>query len=118
MSPITLTARKLLKLSGAAVVGTAVAALFAAPAFAWSATLTPAAKCADNGTVTVTWTVHNKENNWDAHFFVTGGSVTIVVVWPRHGDKPGDHKTVKAAFEGMKCEAPSPSPSKSTGGGE
>src|SRR5689334_10687017 len=153
MSPITLTARKLLKLSGAAVVGTAVAALFAAPAFAWSATLTPAAKCADNGTVTVTWTVHNKENNWDAHFFVTGhtpagstvdvdqkgadlpsghdvtftqtgvpsetgGSVTIFVVWPRHGDKPGDHKTVKAAFEGMKCEAPSPSPSKSTGGGE
>jgi hypothetical protein len=127
--------------------------MFAAPAFAWSATLTPDAKCADNGTVTVTWTIHNDEAHWDAHFFVightpadstvsvddkkgadlpggedvtftqtgvpseTGGSVTVFVVWPKHGDKHGDHRTVKVSFEGLKCEKPSPSPSKSTGGG-
>jgi len=154
MSPLKLTARKLLKLSGAAVVGTAVAAMFAAPAFAWSATLTPDAKCADNGTVTVTWTVHNDEAHWDAHFWVTdhmpadstvsvdkikgadlpggedvtftqtgvpsetAGSVTVVVVWPKHGDRHGDRKTFTKSFEGVKCEAPSPSPSQSTGGGE
>jgi hypothetical protein len=152
MSPLKVTARKLLKLSGAAVVGTAVAAMFAAPAFAWSATLTPDAKCADNGTVTVKWTVHNNEDNWDAHFWVTGhtpadstvsvdkkgadlpggedvtftqtgvpsetgGSVTVLVVWPKHGDKRGDHRTVTVSFEGLKCEKPSPSPSKSVGGG-
>src|SRR5690348_12723220 len=148
MSPLTLTARKLLKLSGAAVVGTAVAAMFAAPAFAWTATLTPGTpKCTDSGTVTVKWTVHNKENS-EARVFVIdhqpdASSVDVDnkgAKLPASGDLTitqtgvpsntggslkikvvwdGDHKIVYSSFEGVKCEkpSPSPSPSKSVGGG-
>jgi hypothetical protein len=71
MSRFVPSARSFAKLSGAAVVGTAVAALFAAPAFAWSAGITPSSDCVDNGTVTVTWTVHNNESNHAATFEVT-----------------------------------------------
>lgn len=70
MSPLTLTARKLLKLSGAVVVGTAVAAIFAAPAFAWSGDASPAAACTDQGTVTITWTLTNHEANFKATYEV------------------------------------------------
>ncbi len=70
MSRFLPSTRSFAKLSGAAVVGTAVAALFAAPAFAWSAGITPSGECADNGTVTVTWTVHNDESDSAATFQV------------------------------------------------
>jgi hypothetical protein len=63
--------RRLLKLAGAAVIGTAVAALLATPAFAWSAGVSGTSECADNGTVTVTWTLTNHEAHAKASYEVT-----------------------------------------------
>src|SRR5690348_11764616 len=70
------TARKLLKLSGAAVVGTAVAAVFAAgPAFAWSADASGSGDCStQTGKVTVTWTLTNHEEHSAATYEVTDHS--------------------------------------------
>jgi LPXTG-motif cell wall-anchored protein len=77
---LTLTARKLLKLSGAAVVGTAVAAIFAAPAFAWSGDASPSGACTDEGNVTITWTLTNHEANFKADFEVIDHEPGISVI--------------------------------------
>jgi LPXTG-motif cell wall-anchored protein len=87
-SPLTLTVRKFLKLSGAAVVGTAAAAIFAAPAFAWSGDASPSAACTDQGTVTITWTLTNHEANFKANFEVT------------------DHEPGDSAIDNVKGELP------------
>jgi LPXTG-motif cell wall-anchored protein len=77
---LTLTARKLLKLSGAAVVGTAVAALFAAPAFAWSGDVSPSAACTDEGNVTITWTLTNHEADFKADYEVVDHEPGVSVI--------------------------------------
>jgi LPXTG cell wall anchor motif len=84
------TVRKLLKLSGAAVVGTAVAAIFAAPAFAWSADVDAHGKCADNGTVTVSWTLHNAEKHAPATYEVTAHTPAGTQLDSSSGNVGGD----------------------------
>jgi LPXTG-motif cell wall-anchored protein len=53
------SARRLTTLGGAAVVGLATIALFAAPASAHLPNVTVDAKCGNDGTYTITWTVEN-----------------------------------------------------------
>lgn len=96
------TARKLLKLSGAAVVGTALAAVFAAgPAFAWSAdvTLKPPV-CEDNGTVTLTWKLHNNERHAPATYEVTGHTPSGTTLSSSSGNIPAD-STVDIVQQGV-----------------
>jgi LPXTG-motif cell wall-anchored protein len=85
---LTLTARKLLKLSGAAVVGTAVAAIFAAPAFAWSGDASGSGACTDQGNVTITWTVTNNEAHFKASFEVTDHEPSASVIENVTGELP------------------------------
>jgi hypothetical protein len=88
MSTSTRSPRRLLKLAGAAVIGTAVAALFATPAFAWSAGVEGTPECADNGTVTVTWTLTNHEERSPAKYRVTEHAPSDSTITNGEGDLP------------------------------
>jgi hypothetical protein len=59
------SARRLLTLGGAAFVGLAATALFAAPASAHVVDITGKSDCADNGTYTIHWKIDNKFRNQD-----------------------------------------------------
>lgn len=100
------TARKLLKLSGAAVVGTAVAAVFAAgPAFAWSADASSTGDCTQTGTVTVTWTLTNHEEHSPATYEVTDHSPSGSKIENGTGDLPkGGQATITQT--GVASETP------------
>jgi LPXTG-motif cell wall-anchored protein len=101
------SARKLLKLSGAAVVGTAVAAVFAAaPAFAWSAEVKPKPVCADNGTVTVTWKLHNNERHAPATFGVTDHTPASAQISTSQGNTIPANGTVEIVESGVPSGSP------------
>jgi LPXTG-motif cell wall-anchored protein len=82
-SRIVPSPRSLLKLAGAGAVGLAVAAAFAAPAFACDATVDGKPGCS-NGTANVTWTIHN---DWN-----TQATTTITILSPNGSVL--DHSTV------------------------
>jgi LPXTG-motif cell wall-anchored protein len=78
------SARRLLTLGGAAFVGLAATALFAAPASAHAVDISGKSDCASDGTYTIHWTIDNKYRQVD---------VTLTKVDPKDSGLEG--KTIK-----------------------
>jgi LPXTG-motif cell wall-anchored protein len=78
------SARRLFTLGGAAFVGLAATALFAAPASAHVVDVSGTSECGSDGTYTIHWTIDNKYRNQD---------VTLTKVQPKESGLEG--KTIK-----------------------
>jgi LPXTG-motif cell wall-anchored protein len=94
------SARRLLTIGGAAFVGLAATALFAAPASAHSAEISGTSECASDGTYTIHWTINNKYRQVD---------VTLTDVKPAvpslEGTTIKGGKSLKVDQPGVKGEA-------------
>jgi hypothetical protein len=91
--------RTLLRLAGAAVVGVAATAMFAAPASAWNAQIEGNPVCdAETGTVTVSWSIRNQERK-EATFTVDEFRPEGSEIDNETGTLPGDTWTPNAVTQ-------------------